>query len=90
MRKTSDNNEIVASPGACAKSKIVAADLRLIDVARAAKMAPATLSDYLKGRLTNNNGRFNVYAAYCKLTKTPATGAGFDAFWGRSHGREVA
>jgi len=90
MRKTSDNIRILGRPGQQVKAQIVAAGIKLADLAGASGVKPNTLSDYLGGRLRNVDRQFTIYAAFCRLAGQEASGEGFESFWGRLRGGRVA
>jgi len=86
-RTNTPNQVIVPTPGDLVKGKIVSAGLQLTVVARTAKMAKQTLSDYLAGRIRNANGQFGIMCAYCKLTGKVTS---LREFWGELLSRDVA
>jgi len=90
MRKNSDNIRILGHPGQQVKAQIVAAGIKLADLAAASGMKPNTLSDYLAGRLRNVDRQFSIYTAFRRLSGQEPSGEGFESFWGRLRGGRVA
>jgi transcriptional regulator with XRE-family HTH domain len=74
-------------PGDCVKGRIIAAGIKLCDLARAAGMAKNTLSDYISGKIRSKQGQFNVWMAFVDLTGSQVS---MDQFWGALSAREVA
>lgn len=86
-RKTSANHRILPAPGKLVKARIVGAGILLKDLARAARIQPSTLSDYLRGRISNIHRQIDIHQAFCKLTGTEIA---LREFWGDLLAREAA
>ena len=63
------------------KVEILTHGLRFTEIASSVGIAPSTLSEYLSGRLTNNDRRFSIYRAFCRLASLSPTPEGFAEFW---------
>lgn len=83
MRRNSGSTRIIRRPTLPAKGEIVGVGIPLREIARAAGIAPSTLSDYLGGRLRNVDRRLSIYHAFCRLSGRRPTSDGFAAFWER-------
>ena len=70
---------ILAPSGAAVKARIIAAGLRLGDVARAARFSPGSLSDYLAGKRRGVLGQLRIAVAFRKLSGQKISTADF---WG--------
>lgn len=81
MRKSSDDAGILQQPILTGKIEILSHGLTLTRVADRAGIAVNTLSDYLSGRLRNEDRRFAIYRAFCRLAAVPSTPQGFAEFW---------
>ena len=86
-RRTSANPEILVPPGNSVKAKIIAAGLKLGQLAARARISPSTLSDYLAGRIRNVHGQFRIHRAFCNLTGGELTAR---EFWGKLLAKEAA
>ncbi|HUT58076.1 MAG TPA: hypothetical protein VNA25_09540 [Phycisphaerae bacterium] len=86
-RKTSANRRIIARPGSAVKARIINSGLLLGELAKAARIARSTLSDYLSGRTRNVYGQMRILNAFNRLTDEQFT---LREFWGRLTAREAA
>jgi len=66
-RKTSANRRIIARPGSAVKARIINSGLLLGELAKAARIARSTLSDYLSGRTRNVYGQMRILNAFNRL-----------------------
>ena len=90
MRRNSDNLVIIGRDGDLVKGKIIASAIpppKLRRLAEAAGIKPNTLSDYLKGRLSNADTQMTIWRAFCRLSGQQVE---MVDFWGRLFSREVA
>jgi len=71
-----------SNASAAVKGQIVAAGLKLGDLARAARIAPSTLSLYISGQRSNYRMQIAIYETFCRLAGIAATRRGEQTFWG--------
>ncbi len=67
---------------AAIKGQIVAAGLKLGDVAAEARIAQSTLSLYISGQRNNYHTQIAIYEAFCRLVGVKVTRSGEEVFWG--------
>jgi len=78
-RKTSHFRRIVPTAGDAVKGRIVAAGVPLSDLARAAGIAPNTLTNYLNGRLTSYTVQYDIWFAFRAFSSQEIS---MREFWG--------
>lgn len=65
--------------GAQVKAKVIAAGLKLSDLADAAGLAPSTLTNYLTGHRKSAETQVRIVRAFRRLTRTRIA---YSEFWG--------
>ena len=85
--RTACKNGILTRHGQRAKGRIVAAGLKLGEVARAAGMHESSFSNYLAGRRRDARGQLRIVEAFARLTGQRLRAR---VFWGDLAAKEVA
>ena len=84
---TSPRRRIVPTAGQRVKGRIIAAGLKLEDLARAAGIAPSTLSCYLTGYRSDRTTQHEIWFAFRAMTGIEIS---MVEFWGSLLSTEVA
>ena len=77
-RKTAQTHEILGAGPGFVKGQIYSAGLTMGKLARAAGIAPSTLSDYVAGRRSRRETSRAIWRAYVRLSGLETS---FEAFW---------